>query len=155
MSDLISRQAAIKGIMERKNAAREWYEDAKVKEDEEIMVRADATLTSFIECILFLKSIPSAQEWIPVKYRPMTAEERKRFEEEYIYGYELEDDEALMFDCEMPEDGQEILVSCRYGRVDEDICQYDGEFYGLEGNDDWDGIIAWMPLPEPYREEKE
>ena len=133
MSDLISRQAAIDELtieyMARGMLVEKWAVE---------------------RCIDAIKNLPSAQEWIPVKYRPMTAEERKRFEEEYTYGYELEDDEAIMFDCKMPEDGQEILVSYRYGYVDKDICQYDGEFYGLEGNGDWEGITAWMPLPEPY-----
>lgn len=130
MSDLISRKGLMNRIIEQR---REWGDDYDTEQ-----ILGD------------IEDFPSAREWIPVKYRPMTAEERKRFEEEYTYGYELEDDEALMFDCKMPEDGQEILVSYRYGRVDKDICQYDGEFYGLEGNDDWEGIIAWQPLPAPF-----
>ena len=26
-------------------------------------------------------------------------------------------------------------------------------FNGLENNGDWDGIDAWMPMPEPYKKD--
>ena len=91
------------------------------------MVRADATLTSFIECILFLKSIQSAQEWIPVTER-------------------------------LPEKGGWYLVTwedqfktVRRVAVSEFI-----EPKGLTDIRHFEGfvmneIIAWMPLPEPYK----
>ena len=89
-------------------------------------------------------------KWIPIKYRPMD-EEEKQYWSEYMGA----DDEMEMFDCPMPEDGQEILVTFKSGYVNMDICEIDGGLYGLEGNGDWDGIIAWMPLPEPYSEVEE
>lgn len=94
-------------------------------------------------------------EWIPIKYRPITNEERKEIAEHY--GIENCDTiEEKTFDCPMPEDGQRILLSRSWG-VDIDVADndIDGEgfiCYGLEGNGDWDGVIAWMPLPEPYKE---
>ena len=94
-------------------------------------------------------------EWIPIKYRPMTAEERIAFAK--YYGIEYCDTlEEKTFDCPMPEDGQNILISKSWG-VDIDVADndIDGEgfiCYGLAGNGDWDGIIAWRPLPEPYKE---
>ena len=59
----------------------------------------------------------------------------------------------------MPEDGQEILTSSSWG-VTKDVADNDVVFdgyntYGLEENGDWDGIDAWMPLPEPYKKEAE
>lgn len=93
-------------------------------------------------------------EWIPIKYRPMTIEERKAFADycgiEYCDTFGTE-----MFDCPMPEDGQEILISKSWGVV-EDVADndIDGEgfiCYGLETNGDWDGVNAWMPKPEPYK----
>lgn len=93
-------------------------------------------------------------EWIPVKDRPMTTEERKEFAEHYGIEYCDTADEKVL-DCPMPEDGQEVLVSSRWG-VHTDVADndIDGEgfiSYGLEENGDWEGIDAWMPLPEPYK----
>ena len=97
-------------------------------------------------------------EWIPVKYRSLTTEERKEFAEHYGSEYSDEIDEKV-FDCPMPEDGQEILVSSSWG-VREDIAENDAllngfNTYGLEGNGDWEGIDAWMPMPEPYKKGEE
>lgn len=89
-------------------------------------------------------------EWIIVKSRPMDAEEREYWEEQL--GEELADEDAVMYDCPMPEDGQEILVSYRKW-ISMDKCEIDEGCYGLEGNGDWDGVIAWMPLPEPPKGE--
>lgn len=102
-----------------------------------------------------LKRLPSAQpepKWIPVKMRPMDSEEREYWEDQF--GEKLEDEDAVMFDCQMPEDGQEILVSYRKW-ISMDKCEIDGGCYGLEGNGDWEDVIAWMPLPKPYLEEGE
>lgn len=92
--------------------------------------------------------------WIPITYRPITMEERIEFAKHY--GIEFCDTlEEKVFDCPMPEDGQEILISKSWGVV-EDVADndIDGEgfiCYGLEGNGDWDGVDAWMPKPEPYK----
>lgn len=95
-------------------------------------------------------------EWIPVKYRPLTPEERIKFAE--YYGIEYCDTvNEKAFDCHMPEDRQKILVSGSWG-VSVDVADNDIDggltIYGLEGNGDWEGIDAWMPLPEPYKEEE-
>ena len=93
-------------------------------------------------------------EWIPVKTRPMTTEERIKFAEHYGIEYCDTADEKVL-DCPLPEDGQEVLVSSRWG-VHTDVADndIDGEgfiSYVLEENGDWEGINAWMPLPEPYK----
>lgn len=95
-------------------------------------------------------------EWIPVKYRPMTGEERIALAKYYGIEYCDTADEKI-FNCLMPEDGQEILVSTSWGiRIDVATNDTDGDgfiSYGLEENGDWDGITAWMPLPiKPYKE---
>ena len=89
--------------------------------------------------------------WIPVTYRPMTEEEEKELCEKFgIKEGSLEDWEKRVFTCHLPDDGQEILTS--FGRyVKEDICSWDEYGCGLENNGDWDGIDAWMPMPEPYK----
>ena len=58
------------------------------------------------ECLNSLPSVQSEPRWVHVKTRPMTEEERQYYSE--LYGYDIEYEEAIMFDCKMPEDGQEI-----------------------------------------------
>ena len=103
-----------------------------------------------------IKVLETAPEWIPITYRPMTVEERIAFAEHYGVEY-CDTLEEKVFDCPMPEDGQEILISKSWGVV-EDVADndIDGEgfiCYGLEGNGDWDGVDAWMPKPERYKKE--
>jgi len=78
--------------------------------------------------------------WIPVKFRPLTDEEQKEYPD-YCY----------MADCLMPDDGEEILVSIKYGRIEKDECRFDDGYY-LDSGYDWQtDIVAWMPLPKPYK----
>lgn len=94
-------------------------------------------------------------KWIPVKYRPLTAEQRIAFAEHYGIEY-CDTASEKAFDCPLPEDGQEILISTSWGvRLDVAANDIDGDgfiCYGLEENGDWDGVDAWMPLPETYKE---
>lgn len=93
------------------------------------------------------KQIP---QWIPVKFRKMTDEEVKEYEEQI--GEQLSKNECVCFDCPLPESDQEILVCTKFGTIYMDVCEYDPDYgYGLESNGDWDGIVAWMPLPAPYK----
>jgi len=100
-----------------------------------------------------LEQLPSAQQWIPVKTRPMDEEEKRYWEEHYGYTFG-EDYDGMMFDCLMPEDGQEIWVCSKCGNVWQDTCEVD-EGFGLEGNGDWYDIVAWMPYerPDPWKGE--
>ena len=89
-------------------------------------------------------------EWIPITTRPMTEEEEKDACERWGVDH-LEDYEKHIFTCQLPADGQEILISTRFG-VSLDTCDIDPDYgCGLENNGDWDGVLAWMPLPEPYK----
>ena len=84
-------------------------------------------------------------KWIPFTKRPMTDEEREYYRE----WSDIED--AMIFDCPLPEDGQEVLVSyndCVY--VDVFCKDYECYFEGV----DIDDVDAWMPLPEPYKGER-
>ena len=135
--DSINRQAAIDAF-----------------EKELCDVRAFAV--GFVGAKRILESVPSAQpepKWIPVKTRPMTEDEREYWSEHY--GYDIEYEYSVMFDCKMPKDKQAIWVQSKCGYVFEDICENDDGMIGLEGNGDWDDIVAWMPkyIPEPWRGE--
>lgn len=93
------------------------------------------------------KTDSSLSKWIPIKWHYITDEERERegYPKDWVYH----------LDCEMPEDEQEILVTTKHGYVEKDVCYLDDGF-SLDSGWDWvDDIVAWMPLPEPYREEKQ
>lgn len=86
------------------------------------------------------------QRWIPVKYHELTEEERKKC----LFSADIK----YMIDCELPDDEQEIIVTDgRHVWVDTCIVN-DG--YTLDSGHDWiEDVIAWMPLPEPYRESED
>ena len=88
--------------------------------------------------VLGLPSAEAVQRWIPFKKRPLTDEEKQEHP-----------DWTYIFDCLLPYDEQEILLSNgKYVWTDTFI--NDGECY-LDGGDDIDDGMAWMPLPEPYK----
>ena len=82
--------------------------------------------------------------WIPIKIRSLTEEEKSFYQVP-------EDAEELswIYDCPLPESGQNVLVSTIYGIdvapfYDDDGCYF--ECYEDEGE-----VLAWAPLPEPYK----
>lgn len=93
-------------------------------------------------------------EWIPVTSRPMDEEERAEWSAKI--GYDIEDEDAIIFTSQMPDDGEEVLTCNRYGYVRIDTFNDDPE-YGcyFEDNGDMDGIVAWMQKPKPYKPPKE
>lgn len=136
MSDLISRQEAIESVNELRKSP--WYN--KVPN----IIRNEAVDIVEKFCI---KDLPSAQQWIPCSERLPEAEDcpmdclvtRKS---KYIGNY------TDMAVCEKNgmwthEDWDAIVL----GDVK------DGKSTGLISTLD-DDIIAWMPLPEPYKGEE-
>ena len=130
MADLISREDAIRAMLRLECEDIEAY-GAKIPEgfDAEPAVEA-------------LKALPSAQQWIPVTER-------------------------------LPEEDVEVLISYRYkegegdtSHTDVDITTYGQMYFGgnkVGNHKHWRPpfeyfasnyeVVAWMPLPEPYREE--
>lgn len=91
--------------------------------------------------------------WIPFESRPMDDEEREYYSE--MTGFDMSDD-AVMYCSKLPEDGQEVLVCNKYGSVWQDIFCNDPDYgVGFETHGDMDGLVAWMPMPEPYKPEEE
>lgn len=83
------------------------------------------------------EELHKVNEWILFKKREATKEEKEMYEWDYV------------LDCEIPNDGQEILVSD--GEVVwSDVFINFGDCYGLESNTELTGL-AWMSLPEPYK----
>ena len=87
------------------------------------------------------------QRWIPIKTRPLTEEEK----EHYISIGWSEDSLEFIYNCPLPDDGQEVLITDSMGNVELDTFYSDDGCY-FENNCDADEVIAWMPLPQPYKE---
>ena len=91
------------------------------------------------QIILEALSADSVQGWIPFTRRPMTEEEQKDYP-----------NCTFIFDCVLPDDGDEILVSNgRFVWMDTFCTDIDGCY--LDVGDDIDEDMAWMPLPKPYK----
>ena len=89
---------------------------------------------------IILDALSAEKGWIPFTRRPMTEEEQKDYP-----------NCTFMFDCVLPDDGDEILVSNRrFVWMDTFCSDIDGCY--LECGDDIGEDMAWMPLPEPYKE---
>lgn len=87
-------------------------------------------------------------KWIPFETRPMDDEEREHWSTQL--GYDIPEEEAVIFCSTLPDDGQEVLVCNKWGHVWIDEFQNDPDYgVGLEMNGDMDGVLAWMPLPKP------
>ena len=89
---------------------------------------------------LAIKALENSS-WIPIKTRELTDEEK-----------EEHPDCTFMWDCPLPDDAQDVLISTSWGDVK--ICTFCVDFYGSYFDEmDEDDVLAWMPLPEPYTKE--
>lgn len=90
-------------------------------------------------------------EWIPLKTRPMDEDEREEWSERR--GYKLEDDEAVIYDSLLPDEGEDVIICLRNGRIRVDtFCEDDcGCYFDVYDIED---VVAWMPLPKPWGWEK-
>lgn len=89
------------------------------------------------------------EDWIPIKMRPGTDEEYEEFSQ---YG-DCPREDFRVFECQLPDDDQEVLVTTRWGDVCIDIWHRDVDCCYFENNSDDDDVIAWMPKPEGYKSE--
>lgn len=91
--------------------------------------------------------------WILFKTRPMDEDERIEWSERI--GYDIAYEDAVMYTSPLPDDGQRVLIYSKWGTVDIDTFENDPDYgCGFEEHGDMDGIIAWMPLPDPPEEER-
>ena len=77
--------------------------------------------------------------WIPIRLRDTTEDD----------GIDMESNPKIL-DCMLPEDGEEVLVSCKSGYVDKDTFYNDDGCYFDSGRD-LDDVLAWQPLPMGYK----
>lgn len=89
-------------------------------------------------------TIEPEPHWIPFKTRQLTEEEKEDHPEW-----------DCILDCKLPDDGQRILVSINlkgHEEVQQDEFYSDDGSYLDSGYEIGTEAVAWMPLPEPYRE---
>lgn len=84
--------------------------------------------------------------WIPVKTRPMTEEEKEQYSEYLVDG------NGIIYECTLPDDGQEVLITSKFGSVEKTTFYTDCGNY-FENYEDYDEVIAWRPLPECWKGE--
>ena len=95
---------------------------------------------------LYVENEIRKNDWIPVETRDMTEEEKKEMFETWEYCTESD---CWKYDCPLPEDGQEVLVSTKWGVSLDTFCVDEGCWF--ENHPDRGEVLAWMPLPEPYK----
>lgn len=86
----------------------------------------------------------SDSQWIPLKARPATPEEKEDGFPDY------------MWECKLPRPYQRVLISLCNDKgkgkdVDMTSTGEDDDGLFLDGYS-WDDVNAWMPMPEPYKE---
>jgi len=59
------------------------------------------------------KDLYRIMEWIPFETRPMDDEDREHWSVQF--GYDVPEDEAVIFCSPLPDDGQEVLVCNKWG----------------------------------------
>lgn len=99
-----------------------------------------------------MKALEAQTEWIPIKTRPLTKEEKEHYAE---MGYS-DDSVTFMYDCPLPDDGEEVLVTDWLGNVEFDTFirdECDGCYF--EENCDDGEVVAWKHKPSPYKGDTE
>lgn len=86
-----------------------------------------------------LSSVTPTTQWHRIKTRPLTEEEKDEMclNDNYY---------TFMYDCKMPDDGQEVLVKTQWGIEKTTYYTDDGCYF--EDYEDEDDVIAWTELPK-------
>jgi len=84
----------------------------------------------------------NANKWISVTYRELDEYERQMYP-----------DAEFVYDCKLPEDAQDVLITTKYRQVEKTTFYRDAENgCWFDSYEDRDDVLAWQPLPEPYKE---
>jgi hypothetical protein len=89
--------------------------------------------------------------WIPIKTRDLTEKEKHDLYDAYDINIdELTPMKSWAYDCPLPNDGDEVLVTEKiWGQVRITTFHND-EGAWFEDYDGRDDLLAWMSLPKPY-----
>ena len=103
------------------------------------------TWRDFVAHVQYQPSVQPKSEWIPIKTRSLTEEEKAEMGTESDY----------MYNCPLPDDGEEVEVTTHLGDVTLDVfCRDSSGCYFEHYCDDGD-VLAWRHKPEPYKAESE
>lgn len=88
-------------------------------------------------------------EWHPVKYKKPTRDDINWCRDKGL------DIPEFVYSGTLPEDQEDVLIITRYGSIETDTFFIDNNCgcYFEEYCDEND-VVAWMPLPKPYKEEE-
>lgn len=118
----------------------EFYEELKsIKHDTQISFAAVENKLLQKEPVKF----DYMANWIPIKIKEITPEDKE------LLSFDYDDSSTHMWDCEMPDDGEEVLLQTSGGIF---MTEYSLE-YGFE---DFmgDELKAWMHKPDKYEENR-
>ena len=90
------------------------------------------------------------QKWIELTMREMDDDEKERYAEFYSVSDLEFVEERMIFDCPLPDDGQEVLISVN-GEVTLDTFERDGNDGCYFEYADIELVDAWMPKPEGFK----
>ena len=181
MDDLISRQAAIDAIKEFQHGAAKWRDEQEERSD--IWHRADSAIASALEIGLRVKKLPSAQpEPITVNIdHELTQEEYEKLrkdmanapimllpaaqpEQRWIPCSERPPEEDFWSGRGRQFSDHVFVTIVNHANDDEhftDTAQTVDGIWQLSNDVDgdcrlpnWCEVIAWMPLPKPYKGEE-
>lgn len=84
--------------------------------------------------------------WVEIKFRELTEEERTEAENCNDDNYNF----VNRYECKLPKDEEDVLITTSDGDV---VCtvfhsECGGFFEDYEG---YDEVVAWMSLPRPYK----
>lgn len=134
----------IKSILENLPSAQPTYTDVEIQKMQDLE-QAQIEKAYQLGYEDGEKDAQPEQRWIPFKTRSLTEEEKEEHPEW-----------DCILDCILPDDGQAILVNINlrgHERVQYDEFYTDDGSYLDSGYEIGSEATAWMPLPEPYKEE--
>ena len=140
------------------DAVREISSNIEFQTEDFILKHFDADMSDLREYLRdkaewHRKQESAIPKWTPITTRPMSEDERKEWSKRL--GYDIEYEDAHIFISPLPDDGEEVLKCNNLGEIMIDTFRNDdGECY-FDYSGDMDGIVAWMPLPKPYKPPKE
>ena len=138
MSEMANRECAIEEIE---------IELEKYKEDiiSDLNIYLNISAKALLTALKALKTVQMTPDWIPLTKRPMTEDEREFYKNTLEYVDDME-----IFNCPLPDDGEEVLITS-YGGVEVDTFINDSVDGCYFENRDIDDVRAWMRLPQPYK----
>lgn len=147
MDDLISRQAAIDAISELPYGYRGIVWDILKSLPSAKQPRTCEYWDNESNYCTLNRPSAEPEQWHVLSRRPMDEDERKEWSERF--GYDIEYDDAYIY-SNLPDYSEEVIICTHSGyvRTDRYYDDNDGSYFDSY---DLSDVMAWMPLPKPYK----